>query len=314
MTRPGEHGIADRAIPGEDLLERFQALTEALEELPDGHARQVAEDLVGTMVELYGEGLVRILEAIDGAGETGAMIRGRLLEDGVVASLLLIHDLYPVDLPTRVEEALASVRPYLESHGGNVELLGVADGVARIRLVGHCKTCPASAATLELAIKQAIDEAAPDLLGLEVEGIAAPPPRPSAPNLGRMLPIVTVGGNGSTAPAPAAATPAATPTWLPLEQAGDVELGTVRAISARGARLIVANVGGTLLAYRDACPGCLAGLADGTLDGDVLSCAGCGRSYDLPRAGQAVDGAGAPLEPVPLLRRGGRDVEVAVAT
>ena len=64
------------------------------------------------------------------------------------------------------------MRPYLESHGGNVELLGLEDGVARIRLEGSCNGCPASAATLELAIKQALDEAAPDLLGLEVEGIA----------------------------------------------------------------------------------------------------------------------------------------------
>jgi Fe-S cluster biogenesis protein NfuA/nitrite reductase/ring-hydroxylating ferredoxin subunit len=300
-----------RAAPGEELLDRFQALTEALEELPDGHAREVAEDLIGTMVELYGEGLVRILDAIDGAGEAAAEIRARLVGDGVVASLLLIHDLYPVDLETRVEEALASVRPYLESHGGNVELLGVADGVARISLVGHCKTCPASAATLELAIKQAIDEAAPDLLGLEVEGIAAPPARPRAPNLGRTLPIVTVGANGGGG---AAAAAPSTPTWLPLEQAGDVELGTVRAISARGARLVVANVGGSLLAYRDQCPGCLAGLAEASLQGDVLTCSECGRGYDLPRAGQAVDGAGAPLEPVPLLRRGARAVEVAVAT
>ena len=96
--------------------------------------------------------------------------------------------------------------------------------------------------------------------------------------------------------------------------AGDVDLGTVHAISARGARLAVANVGGSLLAYRDQCPGCLATLADGVLQGDVLTCRGCGRGYDLPRAGQAVDGVSAPLEPVPLLRRGARTVEVAVAT
>ena len=46
----------------------------------------------------------------------------------------------------------------------------------------------------------------------------------------------------------------------------------------------------------------------------MLTCRGCGRGYDLPRAGQAVDGVSAPLEPVPLLRRGARSVEVAVAT
>ncbi|MDX6377647.1 MAG: hypothetical protein QOE98_1950 [Gaiellaceae bacterium] len=300
-----------RAAPEAEVLERVQALTEALEDLPDGHARQIAEDLVGSMVELYGEGLVRMLDEIDNAGEVGAGIRARLMEDGVVASLMLIHDLYPVDLPTRVEEALASVRPYLESHGGNVELLGVADGVARISLVGHCKTCPASAATLELAIKQAIDEAAPDLLGLEVEGIVPPVARPHAPNLGRQLPLVadgvTAGGNGGVPPP-------AVPAWLPLDAAGDVAPGTLQAVSARGARLVVANLDGTLLAYRDRCPGCLGDLAAGTLAGGTLTCAACGRAYDLPRAGRALDGAGVPLEPVPLLRRGARDVEVALAT
>ena len=299
MTMPDHHGdpVADPA-PGEQILERVQQLTDALEELPDGSAREIAEDLVGAMVELYGEGLERILAAIDEAGEPGAAIRARLVDDGVVASLLLIHDLYPVDLATRVEEALAGVRPYLESHGGDVELLGLADGVARIRLVGHCRTCPASTATLELAIQQALDEAAPDLLGLEVEGM--PPPRPV---MSRALPVVTV---------PAAAAPTV-PAWLGLEGAAELAAGTLATLAAGGAALVVANVGGTLYAYRDGCPGCRASLGDGVLHGGELQCSGCGRSYDLARAGRAADGASAPLEPVPLLRREAGDVEVALA-
>ncbi len=61
----------------------------------------------------------------------------------------------------------------MESHGGNVELLSLEHGVARIHLRGSCSDCSASSVTLELAIKQALEEAAPDLEGLEVEGIAA---------------------------------------------------------------------------------------------------------------------------------------------
>ena len=94
---------------------------------------------------------------------------------------MLIHDLYPVPLDERVTDALDSVRPYMESHGGNVELLGIERGIARIRLEGSCEGCPASASTLELAIKTALDAAAPDLEGLVVEGaVAATPatPRP----------------------------------------------------------------------------------------------------------------------------------------
>ena len=97
--------------------------------------------------------------------------RARLAGDGVIGSLLLMHGLYPVPLEQRVREALDSVRPYMESHGGNVELLGLEDGVARIRLQGHCVGCAASASTLELGIRQALEATAPELEGLEVEGV-----------------------------------------------------------------------------------------------------------------------------------------------
>ena len=47
-----------------------------------------------------------------------------MADDGVVGSLLLIHGLHPVPLEERVTGALDEVRPYMKSHGGDVELLG----------------------------------------------------------------------------------------------------------------------------------------------------------------------------------------------
>ena len=143
------------------------------------------------MIEVYGRGLERILALVD-EREGAAQLRDRLAADGIVASLMLIHGLYPVGLDERVVEALDSVRPYMESHGGNVELLGIADGIATIRLEGSCDGCPASASTLELAIKSALDEAAPDLEGLVVEG-AVPAPATATPGPGATeLPVVQV--------------------------------------------------------------------------------------------------------------------------
>ena len=160
--------------PPEALVERFQELNAGLEKISDPVVRQRAEEMIGVVLDLYGEGLRRIFDALSEAGDPATEeLLNELSEDGVVASLMLIHDLYPVPLPERVEEALDSVRPYMDSHGGNVELLSVTDGVARIKLGGSCDGCPASAATLELAIKQALDEHAPDLDGLEVEGAVA---------------------------------------------------------------------------------------------------------------------------------------------
>jgi Fe-S cluster biogenesis protein NfuA len=165
----------------EALVQRVQELTERLEEIADPGAREAAEGLVAAVMDLYGEGLERILQALDDAGPPAAELRGRIVEDGVVGSLLLIHGLYPVDLETRVQEALDGVRPYMHSHGGDVELLGLEQGVARLRLEGSCQGCPASSATLEQAIRQALEEAAPDLQGLEVEGIEAPARAPAGP-------------------------------------------------------------------------------------------------------------------------------------
>ena len=151
------------------------------------------QELVGAVLELYGAGLERILGVIADAGEGAIHIRKALLDDGIVASLLLIHGLYPVPLEERIAEAVESVRPFLASHGGGVEILSVEDGVARLRLQGSCNGCPASASTLEHALKEAIDEAAPDLLALEVEGAVGLDEKDKSSDLGFALPMVQAG-------------------------------------------------------------------------------------------------------------------------
>ena len=292
----------------EGLVERVQRLSEA--------ADPAAQELVSGVMALYGEGLARIVDVLLEAGDAAAGIRAQLLDDGVVASLLLIHDLYPLSLEDRVAEALDSVRPYMESHGGGVEMLGISEeGFLRLRLQGSCDGCPASAATLELAIKEALEEAAPDLAGLEVEGVVAPVKRapqparltPTAPPAmtnaaveptGLALPMVKV---GETAPAPASSRRAAEPGWRLVPELEGLGRGTLAAVEVSGARLVAARVGTALLAYRDACAACGSPLGAGELKDGLLTCPGCAAAYSLAMAGRAFDGAGPPLDPVPLL-------------
>jgi Fe-S cluster biogenesis protein NfuA/nitrite reductase/ring-hydroxylating ferredoxin subunit len=279
------------ATDGQELLERVEQLTAAIDASADPFVRATVDELVSAIIELYGEGLTRIVHAVSEQGDE-SLLRA-LAGDSVIGSLMLIHDLYPVPLETRVEEALASVRPYMESHGGDVELLRLEDGVAHLRLVGHCHGCPASAATLELAIKEAIDDAAPDLLGLEVEGVAEAKP------VRKPLNLIT--------PEPVAA-----PRWQRLEQVAGIEPGTFRTLELEGVELVVANVDGSVLAYRDRCAVCGGTLREAELAGPLLTCSACGSAFDLPRAGRAADGQ-SQLEPVPLLRRDERVFEVALA-
>ena len=186
--------MATEAQAPEELVERVQELLGSLDEIADPFAQQRVQELIGAVLELYGAGLDRILGVVADAGEPGLPIRDALLDDGIVASLLLIHGLYPVALEERVAQALDSVRPFLASHGGNVELISVEQGVARLQLQGSCNGCPSSAATLEHALREAIDAAAPDLLGLEVEGAVGLEDSKDDKASGLSLPMVQVGG------------------------------------------------------------------------------------------------------------------------
>jgi Fe-S cluster biogenesis protein NfuA len=158
---------------------RLEELLEALERLPPG-ARDAATETVATLLDLYGEGLARIAARIPADA-----LRG----DELIAHLLIVHGLHPVPIEQRVEAALDEVRPYLRSHGGEVGLLGVRDGVVRLRLQGSCNGCPASRTTLEVAVNEAIRKAAPEVEAIEAEdGHAEPAPGSIAP---------TVVGNGA---------------------------------------------------------------------------------------------------------------------
>jgi len=291
----------------EQFVERVQELQAGLASAGDPATRELAEELVSAVVQMYGAGLERILGAVLAAGEEGERIAAGLTDDELVATLLLIHDLHPVPLEDRVHRALDAVRPYMESHGGNVKLLSLEHGVARIHLQGSCSDCSASSVTLELAIKQALEEAAPDLEGLEVEGI-----RPQTMDAVG-LPMVTGSGQatGMEVPVVMSAPPAA-PAWYEVASAGELPEGSITPVLVAGETLVIANVEGTLLAYRDTCAACGATLRDGRLDSGALACPHCERSFFLPRAGRSMDDERIQLEPVPLLREQGR-VKVALA-
>jgi len=283
----------------DELVLRVQDLQARLASSGDPATRLVAEELVSAVVQMYGGGLERIVELLHAGGEEGERVAAALGDDPLVATLLLIHDLHPVPLDVRVDQALEHVRPYMESHGGNVELLSLEDGVARIRLEGSCSDCSASAVTLELAIKQALEQSAPDLDGLEVEGVVENE-SPAA--------------NGGTHPVSIVSADAAarSPTWVELNRL-EVPAGEMVAADAAGSPIVIANVDGTLLAYRDTCAACGGALHGGELQQGVLRCPECARTFFLPRAGRSMDDERLQLEPVPLLREDG-SVKVAVAT
>src|SRR5262245_41937109 len=142
--------------------ERIEELLAALR-AGGGAAADTAEELVRVLVGMYGDGLAAIMTALAGEGAAGRAIVDRLAADPRVEGLLLLHGLHPLDVDARIQRALDRVRPYLGSHAGGVQYLGVSDGVARLRLEGSCHGCPSSTGSVQLAIQCAVEGAAPEV-------------------------------------------------------------------------------------------------------------------------------------------------------
>jgi Fe-S cluster biogenesis protein NfuA len=162
--------MADRV---EDLLAGFDA-----DQTPR-RARERAEELVRTVVGLYGEGLEQVLTVMHETlgEERSEAVFARLCEDKLIESLLCLHGLHPISLEERIDAALESVLPYVKSHEGNMEVSRIERDVVYLRLSGTCDGCPASSATLKLAVERAILERVP-----EIREVRAEPPDTGAPD------------------------------------------------------------------------------------------------------------------------------------
>src|SRR5690242_7023566 len=149
----------------EAVGERVEALLAELRSQAEPQVAATAEELVGCLVELYGAGLARITEIV-GEDESGAKLMDKLVADPLVESLLLVHDLHPLDTSTRVRRAVEEVHPQLGSHAGNVEYLGLDEaGVLRLRL----EQSGCSADTVRDLIEKAVAGAAPEAAGVAIE-------------------------------------------------------------------------------------------------------------------------------------------------
>lgn len=67
-------------------------------------------------------------------------------------------------LHQKVEEALDTIRPYLEADGGNVSVVEItSDQVLKLELTGACKTCNMSHMTMKAGIEETIKRAVPEI-------------------------------------------------------------------------------------------------------------------------------------------------------
>lgn len=275
-----------------EQLERIEALIQQIQAAGDPAVRSSAEELVEVLLDLHRAGIERVLDIVWEEGEVGRrIIHERLPENELVNSLLILHGLHPLSLETRVLGALETVRPYMHSHGGDVELVGIEDGVVHLRLAGSCEGCRASAVTLQYAVEDAIYEAAPEVMGVEAVG--------ALEEDGSFIPLEILKNGETSAPREQA-----DGRWIELSGLGVLEEGVVRAEAVAGQNALFCRVGEELYAYANTCAGCHQPLDGASLDGAALTCPHCEETFDVVKAGRGTSEE--QLEPIPLLREDGR--------
>jgi len=299
-----------------------RSVGERIERLLDASAasgplvRERAEELVRLVADLYGAGLERVLELAYDAGALTDGLLDALADDDLVSGLLLVHGLHPYSVEDRVGRALDKVRPYMGTHGGDVELIEITDeGVARLRMLGSCDGCASSAVTLDLAVKDAVEAAAPEIVRIEV---VEDKPVKSSDGLISVDSLSSRLRTSSTEAEADGLAISGSPVWEQIGRTDDLPASPLWPTAAGGIDIVICRIGEALYAYRDSCGSCAASLETATVEkrlgvagSAVLTCPRCRAHFDVRRAGIGIDDESLHLEPLPLLNRDGM-IEVAV--
>lgn len=240
----------------------------AMEQIEDEQIRDQVFALLEGVDLVHRQGLQRVLEMM--AGAAGRHVVQRITEDPMVHTLLEMYDLVPPSERDQVEQALEPAYAYIESHGGQLDLLDVQDGRVRVRLSGSCGSCPGSAGTLQRVVEEALREGFPGFTMLVAEDPS--PPKRTAIQFG---PTVL-----------------RKPRWVDVGPIEDFPAGEMRALWPEGQGVLVVWLDGEVYAHQNGCPpGSALGLHLGELQGSAVICPWHGCRYDL-RTGKRLDAEG----------------------
>lgn len=257
-----------------------------IEMQPDPEFRERVSELVYGVIDLHHNALERILTQV-AAHPAGDELLPQITADEVVRAVLMVHELLPEDLETRVRQGLDQAREQLRIIGADIELVGIRDNVARLRLLGSAQSANVSSAQLKFEIEQALAQFAPDLLNLEYEDRIAAAPK-----------LIQIGAK----PAPPLPKPPAPATGnlIPLIRTNEVPDNSLRVIEVGDINVLVCNLAGTFSAFHNRCPHRGLSLEKSMIEGTVLTCPWHGYQFDVRDNGRCFNDPSLRLEALPL--------------
>lgn len=172
----------DERLEFDEILPRIAELAEALTNHADQSVSASALEMLDWIDVFHANGVGRLVEMI--RDWRGDILLESVAADPIAGGLLRAYGLGDdADVEAArvaVQTALAEVRPYLHSHGGDMEVVHLEDGVVRLKLHGSCDGCTASDATIIEQVETALQKHWVDFRRIEVEEMTAEPHPPPA--------------------------------------------------------------------------------------------------------------------------------------
>ncbi len=224
--------------------------------------RNTVEALRCAIEALHREAFIRLIRTIRDEPAAAGRLREAASDEVVYAVLRHLEILKP-SLDERLQQALNSVRPSLQEHGGNVELVSVEPpDTVTIRLTGACDGCPASGLTLSAGVEKAIREHCPEITEIrKASGHNAQ----GTTQVDFVSPFARAEDEG----------------WTDLIGMEEIGENDIRIIEHGGHSLLFWRQDNNVKCYENACAHLGMPLDSGELEGGILTCPYHGFQYAL---------------------------------
>lgn len=247
----------DASAPSLDaLLSDISALEALGENWPEEIQNAVSARMLA-IDALNAEAFRRLIRALKTTPGFSAALKDAAADD-VVYAVLRRHGLLKPSLHERVEAALRAVRPMLNGHGGDVELVAVSPPSVEVRFLGACDGCPASSLTFYAGVKKAIEEQVPEITDIR-----------------------QVKGKGAGAANAADITSPFEEGWRFAVSADELAEGATRFVEFDTRAVILHRRDGAVLCFENACAHMGMAMDGGEIEAGVLTCPYHGFQYAL---------------------------------
>lgn len=268
--------VMDERTEFEQRAADVDAAAADVDALAAGEAKDAARALGAAIEAFHRPALVHIVQALK-ADPRGKELLFELVDEPSVRALFAMHGIIKADPMTRANQALLTVRPYLQSHGGDVDLVRIEGGAAYVRLQGSCNGCSMSAVTL----REGVEEALVQLDEIDRIEVLEDQPTPA------FIPLDSVGKRTKEAAG-----------WVPGPQASRITSGAMERFDVADDSFVITNVENRIAVFRNACVHQGLSLDGGMIEDGVIRCPWHGFTFD-GSTGECLSAPGAQLEQIP---------------